>query len=203
MKLNNKGFSLVELLAVVVILGILVVFMYPSVNKFINDNAEENYKKLITTVETAAKMYITDHKYKIVLDGNNIVSINGQEITDGNIPISILVSEGNIKTTKENMIINPKNKEECLDMNVSYINVLYDSETKEFKYGYSDADSPEEKAKKLKFEWVDKKTDRNRCIANVSLVKYNINLGVILFFLHIQLFYLLFYDAFLHLKMEY
>ena len=32
MKLNNKGFTLVEILAVVIILGILTAFMYPNVS---------------------------------------------------------------------------------------------------------------------------------------------------------------------------
>ena len=82
MNLNNKGFTLVELLAVVVILSILLAFMYPNVNKLINENKEKNYEKLESSIKSAAKMYISDYRYKISVDGENITSINDSLITD-------------------------------------------------------------------------------------------------------------------------
>ena len=55
MKKNSKGFTLVELLAVIVILGILVVFSIPLMLKYINYSKSKTYimdaNKLISIAE--------------------------------------------------------------------------------------------------------------------------------------------------------
>ena len=55
MRKNKKGFTLVELLAVIVILGILVVFTIPLMLKYINYSKRKSYiqdtKKLISIAE--------------------------------------------------------------------------------------------------------------------------------------------------------
>ena len=55
MKLNNKGFTLVEILAVVVILGLLLALMYPNINKIIKQNKEKNYETIETSIESSTK----------------------------------------------------------------------------------------------------------------------------------------------------
>ena len=156
MKLNNKGFTLVEILAVVIILGILTAFMYPNVSKLIEKNKDDNYKQIEKSIITATKIYLSDYRYKISIDEEkNITKIDGQTINENKIPISILVNEGNIKTTKEGIIIYPKNKEQCLNLDESYIKVSYDSNKKDFTYGYSDEDSEEDKNQKLYLKWED------------------------------------------------
>ena len=42
--MNNKGFTLVEILAVVIILGILITIMIPSVTHLLKENEERNYE---------------------------------------------------------------------------------------------------------------------------------------------------------------
>lgn len=146
MKLNNKGFTLVEILAVVVILGLLLALMYPNINKIIKQNKEKNYEKLETSIESSTKLYISDHKYEISVDGTSITKIGNQEIIDNKILVSYLVKEGEIKTNDDNIIINPKNNNECLNLNSSYLLINYDIQKKEITYD----DKPH-------LEWVAKK----------------------------------------------
>ena len=58
----NKGFTLVELLGVIVILAIIAVFAFPSVIKIVKENNKTaDYKRQM--VENAAKLYIRDNGY--------------------------------------------------------------------------------------------------------------------------------------------
>lgn len=135
MKLNNKGFTLVEILAVVVILGILMAFMYPNVTKLINENKEKNVEKIKSTIESSTRLYISDYRYKISLgaDGETITEIGDQAITDSKILVSYLVEDGAIEVTDEGNIENPK-ADNCLNLEASYIEVKYNSTKKDFEY---------------------------------------------------------------------
>lgn len=145
MKLNNKGFTLIEVLAVLVILGILVAFMYPNVTKLINNNREENITKIKESIKDSAKLYMSDHRYDIKVNTNDlkensqkdqvsILKVGEQIITDSKILVSYLEKEGNIKTDPDGNIYNPQNKSECLNKEESYIIVTYNYNKKDFNY---------------------------------------------------------------------
>lgn len=59
---NNKGFTLVELLAVIVILAILVTIAVPSTIGISNKLKENMFCKKIDSIEVAAKFYGEDRK---------------------------------------------------------------------------------------------------------------------------------------------
>ena len=62
MKKNNKGFTLVELLAVVVILLAISVIAISSISAAIERNKEKQNDAKIKIIETYAKMYYDSHK---------------------------------------------------------------------------------------------------------------------------------------------
>lgn len=59
---NNKGFTLVELLAVIVILAILITIAVPSTIGISNKLKENMFCKKIDSIEVAAKLYGEDRK---------------------------------------------------------------------------------------------------------------------------------------------
>ena len=144
MKLNYKGFTLVELLAVIAIMGMLAVIMVPTISGVIEENKTNNLKNLENSIKSSARAYISDNRYEISLnniscEGNirNITFIgtgtNQEEIKNSRISVSILVSEGYLKSNSDN-IINPKTNKP-INKKESYIVVTYDCSSKDFKYG--------------------------------------------------------------------
>ena len=67
---RKKGFTLVELLAVVVILGVIATIATPIVKKYINDSKLDSAEASLKSVERAANLYFTNNNVKnqIVID---------------------------------------------------------------------------------------------------------------------------------------
>jgi prepilin-type N-terminal cleavage/methylation domain-containing protein len=61
MKLNNKGFSLVELLGVMVILGIILTAGIAQYRKHIKETIDKSYDIMAESLESAAENYFMDH----------------------------------------------------------------------------------------------------------------------------------------------
>ena len=68
---NKKAFTLIELLAVIVILGILMIVVVPAVTKYIEDSKKEAFIKEVNSLVDAVRYGITsgDPKYSM---GNEI-----------------------------------------------------------------------------------------------------------------------------------
>lgn len=61
-KLNKKGFTLVELLAVIVILGVLMIVAIPAMSRYIENSRKDVYVN-------NAKRYISAARYSLLSDG--------------------------------------------------------------------------------------------------------------------------------------
>jgi prepilin-type N-terminal cleavage/methylation domain-containing protein len=59
--MNKRGFTLIELIAVIVILGVLLSITTMSVTSYLNETKEKSFESLVESVETSAQMYIADH----------------------------------------------------------------------------------------------------------------------------------------------
>lgn len=136
LKLNNKGFTLIEILAVVVILGVLSTIMIPSVTSIIKKNRVENQENFKNSLISAAKAYITDNKYKIEFSTSNCSSgykcinkIDNTAIADNKITLKILVDNGYLNENLKE----PSTKKE-IDLTSSYVTVKYNINQKDFDY---------------------------------------------------------------------
>ncbi len=67
-KLNNKGFSLVELIIVVAIMAVLVGVLAPQYLKYVERSRESSDLSNIQAMVSAVEIYATDPKTAIVTD---------------------------------------------------------------------------------------------------------------------------------------
>ncbi|MEG1647488.1 MAG: DUF5011 domain-containing protein, partial [Bacilli bacterium] len=70
MKKNNMGFTLIELLSVIALLGVLAFVIIPNIESILKNSKGSLYDKQIDLIETAAKLWSSDEKYKILLEKN-------------------------------------------------------------------------------------------------------------------------------------
>jgi prepilin-type N-terminal cleavage/methylation domain-containing protein len=94
--MNKKGFTLLEVLVIIVLLGVLSSVIIPSAFKVIQDSKNRSYRTLIDTIENNANLYISDHRDDIE---TAISSTGSYDLT-----LDDLVDEGLLKAP----IINPK-----------------------------------------------------------------------------------------------
>ena len=64
-KLNNKGFTLVELLAVLVILVAIMSIAIPSISSSLERSKGKQEESKHKILESAAELYVTDHRNSI------------------------------------------------------------------------------------------------------------------------------------------
>ena len=94
----KKGFTLVELLSVIVILGILASIAIPTINTAINSSRNKAYNEQINTIQNAARTYMSKNSLKLP---------NQEENAKCTISVSTLQKEGLLSVDD---ISNPKYK---------------------------------------------------------------------------------------------
>lgn len=101
-KLNKKGFTLVELIATIVVLALVVSISAYAITNIINSAKEKNYELLIKNIKDASETYYQECKYS----NNSGITCNDT------VTLQELVNYGYLKGngTEDNKmeIINPK-----------------------------------------------------------------------------------------------
>ena len=86
--MNNKGFTLVELIATIALLAVISVISFVSINSIIQNNKVSNCENLVGNIKNAVKEYVSDNRYnKDFVDSIPpvmLVSIYGSELIDKN-----------------------------------------------------------------------------------------------------------------------
>lgn len=72
MKISNRGFTLVELLAVVVILAIIMAIAAPNMTRQIKKEEEENQNILNQKIENASKIYAAKYYVNELINNGDI-----------------------------------------------------------------------------------------------------------------------------------
>lgn len=99
---NKNGFTLVELLAVIVVLAIIITIAVPSAISISNKIKAKMYETKIQMILDAAKLYGQENPSNVV---NSIDNCSNSKITVGT-----LVNDGYIKKddVKNGNVVNPK-----------------------------------------------------------------------------------------------
>ena len=118
---NNKGFTLVELIATVTIMLLITTIAIPTSMHFINKGKQNQYDQVRLEIEQAADKYYKQHKDSISFSGTT-ASISLTNLTN------LIDDQFKNETGK---IIDPRNKEKCLTGNVT---VTKSGSRVEFKY---------------------------------------------------------------------
>jgi len=78
----QRGFTLVELIAVIMIIGILLILVIPKTIEVIQNSKSKSYDAQISKIEDAAALYMTDNSY-IVTFNNNVAQITLKQLVSG------------------------------------------------------------------------------------------------------------------------
>lgn len=90
-KINNKGFTLIEILAVVVIIGILVAIAIPAISKYVTKGKEKYYTSLENEMVIIARDYYTKNKSELP---RGQYDANGVPMYINQVPLSTLIEKG-------------------------------------------------------------------------------------------------------------
>ena len=115
--MNKKAFTLVELLAVIIILGIIALIAVPTVFKIIDSSKDELYNDQIVQIENAAKRWTVENAY---------------EEKSYKVTINELISGGYLEGTKNNKVLDPRDKSEM----TGCVIIDYDTNTNQYTYQY-------------------------------------------------------------------
>lgn len=149
--MDNKGFTLVELLATVVVLGLVMGITAHSVLGVIEKSKDKSEKIFVDKLENSIDAYISDARTRkeLQIDSNaneiyyekcKLYNDDGTCINDGSyestaytmksFPLS-KISDSNLIQNKD--ITNPKNKKEC-DLSLVNVNLYRDSDMVYYYY---------------------------------------------------------------------
>lgn len=98
-KINEKAFTLMELLAVIAILAVIALITYPAVTKIINQKKEDIYEQQVFEIERATEGYVAE----------NISEVLPVDTTSAQFSLDYLKENGVIQSDE---IINPKTGKE-------------------------------------------------------------------------------------------
>lgn len=120
--MNNKGFTLIELIATIALLAIIAIISFVSINEVIKQSKVSDCENLVRSIKSAAKEYVSDNRYTLTNNNDLVITadylINGkylssslinpftnEEITPVNVNISIKLKADYTVSNEEDSII--------------------------------------------------------------------------------------------------
>ena len=124
--MNKKGFTLVELLAVIVVLAVISAIAFPIVGDIIDNSEEKAYEQQIKIIEKAAKSWVNDNIQLLVEIDSNDEMINKSCY----IALNRLKYEGYLENVDT---INPTDDN---NVNNYVVELNYDESTHQYSYDF-------------------------------------------------------------------
>lgn len=131
--MNNKGFTLIEMIMVIAILAMLAVLTTPNVIKMINKNKADNYNSVIDSIVSSCDLYVSDNRYKLRFNNTCSGDYEATPNVSTSITLKDLVNSKDISTPIRNECTN-----EELNYDTIKITITLDCKTKNFSYKIED-----------------------------------------------------------------
>lgn len=126
----KKGFTLVEMLAVIVVLGLLALIAIPTVLNKIKSTKEDLYDNQIEMIKSGATNYVTDQVSHLKSDSNFYTAITTHTATTFDISLNDLQLGGFLEKNISNPLCDGEDK--YFSPTETKIKIKYDG--KEFSY---------------------------------------------------------------------
>lgn len=139
--MNNKGFTLIELVVMIALLAIIALISTPNVIKLIEKNKVDNYNGTIDSIIKGAEIYASDNRYELVFKNNSGYADYCKPGEDKNIYANVnlgtLMDKKNLKANAKDLsgnktIENPCNKD-IISRNTN-INIILYCKTRQLSY---------------------------------------------------------------------
>ena len=142
--MKKNGFTLVELLSIVVILGIIVVVALPQISGSIGSKKEKQYNKIVKIVENAGKVYLTENVTRDSVSIDKL--IKSDYLTSGlKNPINNTPLTGCVKKITSDGVTKYKYEvDNCPNYLTTYIMDLYDNEETSIENGLKKDNTPDQ-----------------------------------------------------------
>ena len=142
--MKKNGFTLVELLSIVVILGIIVVVALPQISGSIGSKKEKQYNKIVKIVENAGKVYLTENVTRDSVSIDKL--IESDYLTSGlKNPINNTPLTGCVKKITSDGVTKYKYEvDNCPNYLTTYIMDLYDNEETRTSNGLKKDNTPDQ-----------------------------------------------------------
>ncbi|MBE6138250.1 MAG: type II secretion system protein [Firmicutes bacterium] len=120
--MNKRGFTLVELVAIITLLAVILMIVVPTVGTSIKNARENSYLKQIDLIEKAAKNFGVENDHLLPeFNSNQIITID----------FNTLYTSGYLK---DKAPMNPKTEEGL----TGCVKVSYNSDYNQYEYKYID-----------------------------------------------------------------
>ena len=172
--MKNKGFTMVELIAVIVILGMILLIVFPATSRLMKDNEEKEYETYYNLVQQGLEKYARTRR-------DDIGGINGKGCIDDK-TISYLVENGYVKPFEGKDGVECRSPNELsaaaletlgIDSRQEYVNLRIDNDNGKISTQLSMICFKENKNRAEYIKVIEKEKSCNRYVAEVanSLVK--------------------------------
>ncbi len=154
MRDKKKGFTLVELIAVVAILGLIALIVYPAIGSVIRTARESSYEDQVAVIIKAAQSWSVDNAVTLPDDGSVY-----------RLSVDTLVEEGYISNDE---VIDPRDSSKTLD---GTIEIQYDSSISQFTFNYVDSSSSSISVSDLGTTIINNSNSKSVLLANNGIYK--------------------------------
>ena len=118
--MNKKGFTMLELLAVIIILGIVIGLAYTSISKYLNQARNATYSDFEQNIKDGVTNYLIDHTGSIPSEGKSLVVDVKKLVCEGYVESLQDPNESSKTCNLESYAIVKRNNDTGYNMDIDY-----------------------------------------------------------------------------------